>query len=435
MQPCLPQEIAKSSENKGKGSEFRFGNRVRHMKRLILYLAAQAWACAAPAAGGPADWVSLSDDKVKMPHLRPVELDKASIRAEESGLRTAWTRRTLPKDDAAAGSSPVVKSLNRYDCAKRSYVAVKREYLHADMTVGRVEDVKDAKAYDIKAGTPEELLLKEVCKAPLATEAGKLAEKAGKAAPAAAKAPPQKAAARPPAAARGSHARAAHEPHWGYEGHAGPAGWGRLKKDFAACASGSRQSPIDIRDGVDLDLPAIRFDYKPVPLRIVDNGHTIQVNVAPGSSINLMGRDYALAQFHFHKPSEEAVNGRRYDMVAHLVHKDEAGRLAVVAVLIEAGTEHPLMQTLWTYLPLEKNAEVAPPDVAIDLRELLPKNLGYYTYMGSLTTPPCSEGVLWLVLKTPIAVSQEQIAVFARLYRMNARPLQPARGRLVKESR
>ena len=402
------------------------------MKRMSLYLLAQAWAGAAFGAGAAADWISLSDDKAKAPLARQIELDKASIRPEEGGWKTAWTRRTLPKGDAAAGSTPVVKSLNRYDCAKRHYIVVKREYLHADQTLARAEEVKDAKEYEIKPGTLEEQLLKEVCKAPAAAPAGRVAEKAEKAAREAAPQPPRREAARH---ARTEHAGAGHETHWSYEGHGGPAEWGRLKKDYAACAAGSRQSPIDIRDGVGLDLPPIRFDYKPVPLRIVDNGHTVQVNVAPGSSISLMGRDYALVQFHFHKPSEERVNGRQYDMVAHLVHKDEIGRLAVVAVLLETGKDHPLIQTLWTYLPLEKNVEAAPPGVSIDLRELLPKSLGYFTYMGSLTTPPCSEGVLWLVLKAPVEVSQEQIAIFARLYRMNARPMQQANGRLIKESR
>jgi carbonic anhydrase len=142
-----------------------------------------------------------------------------------------------------------------------------------------------------------------------------------------------------------------------------------------------------------------------------------------------------MIQFHFHKPSEEKVNGKNFDMVAHLVHKSDDGQLAVVAVLLERGTENPFIQTLWNNMPLEKNASVEPPDLAINPLTLLPAARNYYTYMGSLTTPPCSEGVLWLVMKQPVQISPEQLAIFSRLYRNNARPIQSASGRLIKEGR
>ena len=129
------------------------------------------------------------------------------------------------------------------------------------------------------------------------------------------------------------------------------------------------------------------------------------------------------------------MNGKSFDMVTHLVHKSDDGKLAVVAVLLEKGSENPLIQTVWNNLPLEKNEYVTPPDLAIDPSRLLPDERGYYTYMGSLTTPPCSEGVLWLVLKQPQQLSSEQVGIFARLYRHNARPLQPTFGRMIKESR
>ena len=129
------------------------------------------------------------------------------------------------------------------------------------------------------------------------------------------------------------------------------------------------------------------------------------------------------------------VNGQRFDMVAHLVHKADDGQLAVVAVLLERGTENAFIQTLWNNMPLEKNLPVAPPTAIIDLNTLLPAARNYYTYMGSLTTPPCSEGVLWLVMKQPVQVSPDQINIFSRLYKNNARPIQPAAGRLIKEGR
>lgn len=225
--------------------------------------------------------------------------------------------------------------------------------------------------------------------------------------------------------------------HWSYEGDTGPAQWGKLKPEWSACEAGRRQSPIDIRDGIGVDLPPVTFDYRFTRFNVVDNGHTVQVNVGEGSSITVSGHRYELKQFHFHKPSEERVGGKLYDMVAHLVHKDYDGRLAVVAVLLEKGAaaaEHPVIQTVWNNLPLEKNVEMTAED-AIDLNGLLPATHDYFTYMGSLTTPPCSEGVLWMVMKTPVFLSEQQVAIFGHLYRNNARPVQAANGRLIKQSR
>ena len=221
--------------------------------------------------------------------------------------------------------------------------------------------------------------------------------------------------------------------HWDYAGGAGPEAWGRMKPEFSKCSSGTRQSPIDIRDGIKVNLDPVRFDYKPSAFRVLDNGHTVQVNVGPGNSIEVMGRRNDLLQFHFHRPSEERINGKQFDMVAHLVHKDIDGRLAVVAVLLDRGSAHPLVQSVWNNLPLEKGDEVAARS-SLDMNALLPTERSYFTYMGSLTTPPCSEGVLWMVMKQPVAISPEQIGIFARLYPMNARPIQSAAGRLIKES-
>ncbi|PXW96931.1 carbonic anhydrase [Sphaerotilus hippei] len=241
---------------------------------------------------------------------------------------------------------------------------------------------------------------------------------------------PAAAAAALAAGVHGGHGGAA---HWSYGSEGGPADWGQLKPEFLLCGTGRRQSPIDIRGGIAVELEPIRFDYKPGGFNVIDNGHTVQANVASGSSIQLGGRRYDLVQFHFHRPSEERINGRQYDMVAHLVHKDLDGRLAVVAVLLEQGRAHPAVQQVWNALPLEKNEEVSAPSV-LDLNQLLPEDRRYFTYMGSLTTPPCSEGVLWLVMKQPVQLSQEQLGVFVRLYPMNARPIQPVAGRLIKES-
>jgi carbonic anhydrase len=245
--------------------------------------------------------------------------------------------------------------------------------------------------------------------------------------------------ARQPTADAGSEpkteAKQEHEVHWSYTGPNGAENWGKLKPEFAACAAGKRQSPIDIRDGAKLELEPIRFDYKPSPLRIVDNGHTVQVNYAEGSTIVVAGERFELTQFHFHKPSEERINGKLYDMVAHLVHRSTDGRLAVVAVLFESGPfQNTFVKGLWPHLPLEAGREIAPLDVTIDVNDILPAQRTYYTFMGSLTTPPCTEGVLWLVMKNPVPITAEQVGVFGKLYAMNARPGQPGNARLIKES-
>lgn len=222
---------------------------------------------------------------------------------------------------------------------------------------------------------------------------------------------------------------------WSYEGDHGPAHWGDLKSDYALCKTGKNQSPIDIASAVKTDLPPIQFAYQPAQLRIINNGHSIQVNYPEGSFITVGGKPYQLVQFHFHHPSEEKIRGKNFDMVAHLVHKSAEGNLAVVAVLIKKGQANAFIETLWEHLPKEEGMEEVPANVTIDALRLLPAQRGYYTYTGSLTTPPCTEGVAWFVLKTPIESSSAQINRFAHFYKHNARPVQPLDGRVVSESR
>jgi carbonic anhydrase len=222
--------------------------------------------------------------------------------------------------------------------------------------------------------------------------------------------------------------------HWSYGKHGGPAEWAKLDHSFASCQLGKVQSPIDIRGAKAADLPAIKFDYKPVPLKVIDNGHTIQVNYAPGSTIDVGGTRYELVQFHFHKPSEEKVDGKAHEMVAHLVHKGSDGALAVVAVLLDKGHDNPTIHAIWNHLPKQKQKEVSAP-ATIDAAALLPTDKGYYTFPGSLTTPPCSEGVRWFVLKTPMTLAASELTAFAKLYPMNARPTQPLNGRAIEATR
>lgn len=224
-------------------------------------------------------------------------------------------------------------------------------------------------------------------------------------------------------------------PHWEYEGTHGPANWGTLDKAYANCVSGKQQSPIDIRHVQAVPLPSITFSYQRSPLKLIDNGHTIQINYSPGSFIMWGDQKYELQQFHFHHPAEERVFGKSYPLVAHLVHKSAAGKLAVVAVLFtEADGLNPTIEKLWHALPAEKSVETVPEGVSVNAGDLLPAERGYFTFSGSLTTPPCTEGVTWFVLKTPVPLSTEEIATFAHRYPHNARPVQPVHGRAIQET-
>jgi len=223
-------------------------------------------------------------------------------------------------------------------------------------------------------------------------------------------------------------------PHWGYSGYEGPAEWGSLKPEYQACKQGKEQSPINIKDAKKQALPAIHFDYKPAPLTVVNNGQTIQVNYPPGSVITVADKKYELKQFHFHHPSEEEVNGKPYDMVVHLVHADTEGELAVVAVLLKSGKANATLQKIWENMPKQEGAPREVPGVEINVAALLPSSSGYYTFPGSLTTPPCSEGVTWFVLKMPGEISADQLDAFSKIYPLNARPVQATNGRTILES-
>jgi carbonic anhydrase len=235
------------------------------------------------------------------------------------------------------------------------------------------------------------------------------------------------------ATAAGSMPLRAEPHHWSYSGEGGPSHWAELDAKNAACGTGKSQSPIDIlvRDAHSERLPALAFHYRPSRLHIIDNGHSIQVNVDPGSSLKVGDKTYQLVQFHFHHPSEERINGKGSPMVAHLVHRNSAGGLAVVAVLLNAGLPNATVESLWGHLPKQKGHQADFKDVRIDPAGLLPSDRAYFTYAGSLTTPPCSEGVRWFVLKTPSTLSKSEIATFAAHYPNDARPIQKLNGREV----
>ena len=254
---------------------------------------------------------------------------------------------------------------------------------------------------------------------------------AAAAAPASSPRPSAKPAARP--AVDASAAPAAPAAAWSYDGATGPAAWGTLRPEYALCAQGQRQSPIDLHGGLPVDLEPVRFDYRPSRFGVLDTGRTLQVGVASGNHIDFGGRRFELRRVRFHHPAEHQIDGRRFALSAHLEHEDAEGRQVVVAVLFDPGPVQPVLQALWSHIPLEPQQEQAAR-INVDFAGLLPADRRYYTYMGSATTPPCREGVQWVVMRNPVTLALEQLEVFARLYPMNARPLQAAAGRRILQS-
>jgi carbonic anhydrase len=198
------------------------------------------------------------------------------------------------------------------------------------------------------------------------------------------------------------------------------------------------QSPIDIRHPRKSKLPALRFEYATEAVNcVINNAHTIRVNyhdpAGSGSYLVVGNKRYQLMQFHFHRPSEEYVNGKPYDMVLHLMHQDAGGEIVGVAVFLKAGAFNPLIQQIWAHTPL-REGQTAVPGLGLNIGGLLPKDRAYYRYMGSQTAPPCTEGVTWNVLKVPVEIARQQIDAYAALYPHDARSLQPLNGRSVLES-
>ena len=219
-------------------------------------------------------------------------------------------------------------------------------------------------------------------------------------------------------------------PHWAYQGDAGPEQWAKLTPEFGQCA-GSNQSPVDLMGMVDAKLVPLVLNYQAGGKTVVNNGHTVQVGYAPGSTLQVDGISFELKQFHFHAPSENLIKGKSYPLEGHLVHVNSKGEIAVVAVMYEAGKANTALTEAFRALPA-KVGEIQPLSSSISAEQLLPKRRDYYRFSGSLTTPPCSEGVRWLVMKQPVEVSQTQIDAFkAVMHTPNNRPVQALNGRVV----
>lgn len=218
--------------------------------------------------------------------------------------------------------------------------------------------------------------------------------------------------------------------HWGYSGHEGPEHWGELDKSFEACATGRNQSPIDLTDFVEANLSSLKFDYGASATEVLNNGHTVQVNLSSGGTLTSAGHTFELKQFHFHSPSENLIDGESYPLEAHFVHADKDGNLAVVAIMFVEGAESETLAAIVKDMPEKKGDKHSISGKLA--ASLLPMNKDYYRFNGSLTTPPCSEGVWWHVMKSKLYVSREQIEAFKHaMHSPNNRPLQPVNARMV----
>ncbi len=226
-----------------------------------------------------------------------------------------------------------------------------------------------------------------------------------------------------------------HSAQWSYDGENGPQSWGSLAPEYALAGSGRRQSPIDIHDTLPVNLPLLNFQYQPAKIALVYNGHTIQETEEHGSWLRVGSALFELKQFHFHSPSEHTLDGQQFEMEVHLVHRSESGQIAVVGVFVTEGRANSALDELWNYLPTEKNKR-SEYDSTFDATCLLPEDHNYVSYSGSLTTPPCTEGIQWFVLTTPIELSRNQISKFRQILSSdNNRPIQNLYGRQLQRSK
>lgn len=221
--------------------------------------------------------------------------------------------------------------------------------------------------------------------------------------------------------------------HWGYAGDIGAEHWGKLSPQYSLCGTGRNQSPINLTSFIESELEPLTLHYTTEATEVLNNGHTVQVNFAAGSNLEVEGRTYELKQIHFHNPSENVINGQSYPLEGHLVHADATGQLAVVSVMYEEGNENVAMGAAWKVMP-GTAGEKKPLAGVGTATEFLPKSFEYYRFNGSLTTPPCTEGVTWLVLKKAVNISAEQVKQFQEVMgEPNNRPVQSINARVVLE--
>lgn len=411
-----------------------------------------------------------------------VEVDRESIKTEPRGTSTAKGRIVLDRpivDPKTSDYYRIIEIESRYDCKERTHATLKRSYYKEEGELLRQEEVRSPFDMPVRSGTPDYNLYRAACrpeyKGEEAISASKAAQKVDEVAEELRKwneaqvaaavqkdlkhlvkaaTPTKKATQASPApdttretvmtapratprrktvVAKDTVTMPSNVP-WSYGGDGAPEHWGKLKADYATCGEGKRQSPIDIRNGIAVDLEPIAFDYRPAAFKVSDTGRNLQITVF-GGGFSLLGNKYQLTRIQFHRPAEFTIAGNTYAMEAQLEHRADDGKLAIVSVLLEPGAENPVVQAALNNLPLRRGGDLMPPGQRVDPARLLPEQGQYYTFLGSLTTPPCTEDVLWLVMKQAHQVSAEQIDIFKRLYPANARPVQPGFARIIKESR
>lgn len=429
---------------------------MRRKTTILAYLAAVATTLAPLPM--QAAWQSVSSEPGKR-----VEIDRDSIASGENGEVKVRGRIVLDKsivDPRTSSPFRVIEFSNRFDCKERTYATLKRAYYKENGELLRQEEVRLPDSMPVRSGTPDDRLFRDVCRPEGATSirpqnAGKTIEKVNEAAAELRqfnqsmleKELKKSRSRRTDNVDQGGSAHrltsskaskneinAGSSTSWGYEGAVGPDRWSSLRPEFRLCASGRRQSPIDLQDGIAVDLEPIQFFYPPSPFKVIDAGRSLVVT-SQGGGLTSLGKTYALKQISFHRPAEMTVAGRSFDMDVQLLHRAEDGQQAIVSILLVRGAENQVVQNILNNLPLERGGEVFPPSQMLEIDRLLPADRRYYAFMGSLTSPPCTEDVLWMVLKEPQGISAEQLDIFKRLYSPNARPTQPGFARIVKESR
>ena len=440
----MAKVFGRMSVNRSMGMQHTF-LRAGLARGAALWVAVAALSASVGAQA--AAWVVVASEPGKR-----VEVDRDSVEQGADGA-TAKGRVVLDKpivDPRTSSGYRIIEIFNRFDCAGRTYATLKRAYYKDENDLVRQEEVRSPFDMPVRSGTPDDRMMREVCRpagitaSPPATgraidKVNALAAELRPANDAMVERAVQKeltrARGRTPSASRpASKARETAPVAWAYTGPGGPENWGRLKAEYAQCGNGFRQAPIDLREGIAVDLETPQFDYRPVAFRVEDRGRWLQV-LPFGGGFSLLGRTYALENVRLVRPAETLLEGRQAPLEAQLLHRAADGATAIVSVLFDAGTENRFVQGALNDLPLEPLGSVQPPGRALDPADLLPGGRRYYTFLGSLSTPPCSEDVLWLVFKQTQQVSNEQLSILQRLYPPNARPVQPANGRIVKESR
>ncbi|NOU24076.1 MAG: carbonic anhydrase family protein [Methylotenera sp.] len=407
-------------------------------------------------------WVKLLDN-----NNAKITLDKQSI-LQKDNLKRAWVKveyKTPQKNPETVDKQyNIAKLLWFFDCAaQKSATSQVFQYLNSELVYSVGIDVKNAEFIEPVPETDVDIAMRYVCKpdkpiapaTPKTTAVKPLAEKSALEKPKGETNKPEavpvkteekvnvdekpestavKLPATKPIPTKASHGKKEeHKPHWTYEGKEGPESWGKLSPEFATCDVGRNQSPINIEETMHATLKPLKAIQKFAAKDIFNNGHTVQINFKEGNMLALDNAAFQMKQVHFHSPSENTIRGKSFPLEAHFVHADAKGNLTVIGVMYTEGKANTALAKLWEQLPNEISEPIELKNRVIP-SDLIPENRSYYRFSGSLTTPPCSEGVRWLLMKNPLTVSKEQIEAFKHaVHHNNNRPVQALNGRVIVE--